>query len=175
MKSPSPTYTTEVLQALQVFYDTTTQELDSLQQQHAPRLQCRKGCHACCQDDITIFGLEAAYIQLHANTLLTQGTPHPTGQCAFLDEHGACRIYTARPLICRMYGLPLRWIESIHQKKKEERAICSLNETDTSIDELPAHQCFTATPYEAALALLQFKATDGVLHKISLRDLFVNT
>ncbi|HXG44459.1 MAG TPA: YkgJ family cysteine cluster protein [Gemmatimonadales bacterium] len=30
-----------------------------------------------------------------------------TEPCPLLDEHGACRIYASRPLLCRLMGLPL--------------------------------------------------------------------
>ena len=37
--------------------------------------------------------------------------PHPPGACAMLDADGACRVYAARPYVCRTQGLPLRWAE----------------------------------------------------------------
>ena len=56
------------------------------------RLKCRRGCSDCCQDELTLLPVEALRIRVRHRALLTRGTPHPRGACAFLDEEGACRI-----------------------------------------------------------------------------------
>ena len=78
---------------------------------HAERLHCRRGCSACCVDDLTVFAVEAAPIRRNHAELLTHGVAHAEGACAFLDDEGACRIYAERPYVCRTQGLPLRWVE----------------------------------------------------------------
>ncbi len=57
---------------------------------HAARLECKRGCDACCCDDLTVFQVEADRIRAEFPDVL-QTTPHAAGACAFLDEKGACR------------------------------------------------------------------------------------
>ncbi|MEO6418158.1 MAG: YkgJ family cysteine cluster protein, partial [Polyangiaceae bacterium] len=78
---------------------------------HEARLACKRGCSACCVDELTVFEVEAAPIRLRHAELLATGAPHVEGACAFLDDEGACRIYAERPYVCRTQGLPLRWVE----------------------------------------------------------------
>ena len=120
---------------------------------HGARLQCARGCHACCVDDITVFALEAARIVEHHAGLEQLGVVHPEGACAFLDGEGACRIYEHRPYVCRTQGLPLRWIEEQDEELVELRDCCELNLQDagTPLTELPAEQCFTLGPVEQRL------------------------
>ena len=81
-----------------------------LNAQHEPRLQCKRGCFGCCTDDLTVFTIEAERIKQDYPQLLADEQPHAPGRCAFLDAQGACRIYDARPYVCRTQGLPLRWL-----------------------------------------------------------------
>ena len=64
----------------------------SLERRHIPRLHCRKGCAACCVDDITVWAVEAAHIRIRCADTLALREPHPVGACAFLDGDGSCRI-----------------------------------------------------------------------------------
>ena len=152
-------------------------EIDNLAvpiaQLHAHRIQCRHGCHACCIDDLTVFEVEADTIRRHYPDLLSAGTPHLPGGCAFLDEHGGCRIYAHRPYVCRTQGLPLRWLDELEDGTPVEmRDICPLNEEGTPIEILPAAQCWTIGPFESALADLQHDADDGQMRRVALRSLF---
>lgn len=133
---------------------------------HAARLQCRRGCADCCVDGLTVFEVEAARIRRAFGELLADGEPHAPGACAFLDANGACRIYEARPYVCRTQGLPLRWIE--FDPPVEYRDICPLNESaEEPIEALPAADCWELGPYEGRLAALQ---PDGA--RVALRELF---
>jgi len=133
---------------------------------HAPRLACERGCHACCVDGLTVFAIEADLIkQRHGHVLA--GSPHPTGACAMLDAHGACRVYADRPYVCRTQGLPLRWAED----GVERRDICPLNEAEGApIESLPEQTCWTIGPVETRLAAVQ-QAVDGG-QRVALRSLF---
>mgnify|MGYP003893663741 CR=1 FL=1 len=154
--------------------DNLHDEIDALvaplEELHAARLQCKRGCAGCCVDDITVFEVEAERIRRGHRSLLQEGAPHPTGACAFLDDEGACRIYDARPYVCRTQGLPLRWIDE--EAASEYRDICELNEhTGPLITDLLPNVCWTVGPTEAKLQVLQ--AIHGEpMARVRLRDLF---
>ena len=141
---------------------------------HADRLACRRGCSACCADDLTIFDVEAEAIRRHHADLLANGTPHPVGACAFLDSDGACRVYAHRPYVCRTQGLPLRWIEEEDDGPVELRDICPLNEAGAPLEDVAAEDCWTLGPIEEKLARLDLAAgTPSV--RVSLRAMFTKT
>ena len=130
---------------------------------NAARMQCRRGCFDCCVDGITVFEVEAERIRREAASLLATAQPHPPGRCAFLGSEGECRIYAARPYVCRTQGLPLRWIDD----EAEYRDICTLNDEGAPIETLPEEQCWTIGPVEERLARMQ---RDG--RRVGLRELW---
>lgn len=140
---------------------------------HAARTVCRKGCSACCVDDLTVFDVEAEHIRQRHGSLLQEGAPHPVGACAFLDAAGACRIYAERPYVCRTQGLPLRWLEEQQGTPVELRDICPLNDAGEPIEDLPADDCWTLGPVEGRLARLELEAHPSAARRTSLRALFV--
>jgi hypothetical protein len=141
-----------------------------LHERHAARLQCRRGCAACCVDEITVFAVEAARIRARAAEVLREA-PHAPGACAFLDDAGACRIYAHRPYVCRTQGLPLRWLD--FEAGLEHRDICPLNEAGAPIESLAVEECWELGPVEGRLAALQAAQTPGALPRVRLRDLFL--
>lgn len=151
--------------ALHVQVDLQARRLHVL---HVERTQCRKGCHGCCADDLTVFDVEAGPIRAQHAELLAHGVPAPAGGCAFLDAAGACRIYDERPYVCRTQGLPLRWLAD---DEVELRDICPLNDVGVPIEELAADSCWTLGPTEESLAHLQL-AADPAAPRTSLRSLF---
>lgn len=82
-------------------------------ERHGTDMQCATGCSDCCHVRLTITGVEAAAIRAHVadwpsdrrDSLATTG---PADRCAALDAGGRCRIYEARPLVCRSHGVPIR-------------------------------------------------------------------
>jgi hypothetical protein len=80
---------------------------------HGADMQCATGCSDCCHVRLTITAVEAAAIRAHVaawpadqrRNLANQG---PSDRCAGLDVAGRCRIYAARPLVCRSHGVPIR-------------------------------------------------------------------
>lgn len=128
---------------------------------NAPRLACRVGCAGCCTDGLTVAGVEAERIRRDFGHVLEEA-PAAEG-CAFLDEAGACRVYAARPYVCRTQGLPLRWAEA----GVEHRDICPLNEAGPPIEGLPVEACWTIGPVEARLLAV------STGERVALRSLFI--
>ncbi|MCH2171758.1 YkgJ family cysteine cluster protein [Myxococcota bacterium] len=145
--------------------------VEDLTSTHAERIHCQMGCSACCIDDISVFEVEADRIRTHCSEVLAR-TPHPVGACAFLDRHGACRIYAHRPYVCRTQGLPLRWYEEQPNRTVELRDICELNEEGPPVERLPEEECWLIGPVEGQLAELQARVDRGRRRRVRLRDLF---
>jgi len=80
---------------------------------HGDDMQCRTGCSDCCHVRLTVTGAEAAGIRAlvtawpteRRRALAEAGSP---AACAALDAAGRCRIYAARPIVCRSHGVPIR-------------------------------------------------------------------
>jgi Fe-S-cluster containining protein len=80
---------------------------------HGDDMQCRTGCFDCCHVRLTITAVEATAIEAEVarwpaarrHALAAAG---PADRCAALDEGGRCRIYAARPIVCRSHGVPIR-------------------------------------------------------------------
>lgn len=163
-------------EALALFYEELDQRVQELYAMHATRLVCRKGCHTCCVEGLTVFEAEGENVRRHHADLLLGGDPHPEGACAFLDPEGACRIYEHRPYVCRTQGLPLRWIEEVADGAPVEmRDICPLNDQGEPLETLPAEACWTIGPFEGKLAGLQASVDGGELRRVSLRSLFLKS
>lgn len=142
-----------------------------LSARHAGRLQCKRGCSACCVDGLTVFDVEAERIRAAHPELLASGDAGPAGACAFLDASGACRVYGVRPYVCRTQGLPLRWVELVEGAAVEVRDICELNLEGEPLEGLEAAECWTIGAVEGRLAELQ-RRVSGDGRRTSLRGLF---
>jgi Fe-S-cluster containining protein len=144
---------------------------------YGDRLTCRRGCSACCTDDLTVFEVEAEAIRQHHGELLAEGVPAPVGRCAFLDAEGACRIYEHRPYVCRTQGLPLRWFEEDEATEEvaEYRDICELNVDTVDPIDLTEDQCWLIGPVEESLARLQGERDGGAYRRVALRSLFARS
>ena len=140
---------------------------------HAQRLSCKRGCDACCVDDLTVIPIEAERIRISHEALLRDGTPHAPGACAFLGDEAECRIYADRPYVCRTQGLPLRWLsEDDSGEIRERRAICPLNAEGPALDTLPEESFWLIGPIELELANLQAEIRDPDESRIPMRTLF---
>ena len=147
--------------------------VEPLLEQHAPRLACKKGCSQCCADDLTVFEVEAESLRQHFQELLRHEHPHPVGACAFLDNRGACRVYSHRPYVCRTQGLPLRWLDVDDEDEAVEyRDICELNDGEPRIEHLEPSSCWTLGAVEEKLSSLQNEVTPGEMRRVTLRSLF---
>lgn len=98
-------------------------EVDSLMtsgmQLDKPNISCRKGCSACCHIPVTISGDEADFItefvsynnipvdlskaDLQATSFQYLNISYEDRACIFLNASGECKVYAARPLICRAH------------------------------------------------------------------------
>lgn len=117
---------------------------------HQARIQCTRGCAGCCADGLTVFEVEADHIRRSAPAVLHGQQPHPPGACAMLDADGACRIYAARPYVCRTQGLPLRWAEADPDNAAqaiELRDICPLNADGPPSTACPTTSCGPSVPW----------------------------
>jgi Fe-S-cluster containining protein len=160
----------DALLALHAGVDSAAAEVGAF---HGARLRCGRGCSGCCVDALTVFEIEADRIRAAHAELLSEGTPHAPGACAFLDGEGACRIYADRPYVCRTQGLPLRWLEETREGVTQEwRDICPENLEGAPLAELPEEACWLIGPVEGRLAALQSGRGDGRPRRVALRDLF---
>ena len=165
------------LDELREFHRTVSEAADKLHDHHGDRLKCKRGCHDCCMDGLTVFPVEAQLIREEHGDLLRDAEPHPEERCALLDAEGACRVYENRPYVCRTQGLPLRWIEIRDDVGYEMRDICPLNDDEdvpgvTRLEELEPEECWTlGEHWEARLRQIQ-EAYDGTLEREYLRGLF---
>jgi hypothetical protein len=164
----------DALAALRQLHDEVDRDAGALAERHRGRLRCGRGCHACCVDGLTVFEVEAERIRAEHADLLESGQPHPVGACAFLGEAGECRIYPARPYVCRTQGLPLRWLEAGTRDEEvvERRDICPLNEAGEPLETLRPGECWTLGPVEQRLRRLQVAERGGAGRRVALRDLF---
>lgn len=94
-----------------------TQKVDAffarVAERHGTDMQCTTGCSDCCNVRLTITGAEAMAIRAHvagwsAERRRNLAATGPTHRCAALDPAGRCKIYDARPLVCRSHGVPIR-------------------------------------------------------------------
>jgi len=161
------------LRALEAFHSSIDARADQLASRHRDRLQCRRGCSACCVDDLTVFQVEAARIRAQHTELLRTADPHDRGACAFLDAEGACRVYGSRPYVCRTQGLPLRWFEDTEGGETlERRDICPLNEAGTPVERLEDADCWLIGPAEGELFDIARRYEGEAPSRIALRSLF---
>ena len=150
-----------------------------------PNLTCHRGCHDCCDDDLTVFEIEAELCRRHHAELLAHGIPGPKGRCAFLGSSRECRIYPDRPYVCRTQGLPLRWYEETEAGEiLEEHATCPQNSIDSEnptalelhtkvhLPTLPESDFWLIGPYEERLSEIQGKLDHEQYSRVSLRSLF---
>lgn len=166
--------TDAALRALAALHAEVDRAAGALALRHAGRLQCRRGCSACCVDDLTVTRIEALRIQRAHPELLATASPHPRGACAFLDAEGACRIYAERPLVCRSQGLPLQlWFEDEAGELEERRDICPLNlPGGPPLEALPEDRLWLVGVHELRLAGIDEAAGGSDETRVALRDLF---
>jgi uncharacterized protein len=86
---------------------------DRVATRHGEDMQCTTGCSDCCHVRLTITEVEAAAIRRlveawpveQRRALADRG---PDDHCAALDAGGRCKVYEARPIVCRSHGAPIR-------------------------------------------------------------------
>lgn len=82
-------------------------------ERHGADMACDTGCSDCCHVRLTITRVEAAAIRDLVSRWSREqraglADVGPVSRCAALDASGRCKIYDARPLVCRSHGVPIR-------------------------------------------------------------------
>jgi Fe-S-cluster containining protein len=89
---------------------------DRVQARHGEYINCNSGCHHCCHVSLSITAVEADAIRAEVagwtaerKHALTANLAHASAsRCAALDDNGRCLVYSARPIVCRSHGAPIR-------------------------------------------------------------------
>lgn len=122
-----------------------TDELDALQAAAKAAfpddVACRRGCDACCHQQVGLSRVEAARVEAAIAALSpeardalartvaratgTDGDQPPPDVCGALDADGGCQIYGGRPVVCRSHGL-VYWRRSLAPPLTFNRS-CQLN------------------------------------------------
>lgn len=84
---------------------------------HGDAMQCSTGCADCCRARLSVTAVEATAIEAHVRALpaaeraalanLVRARADDP-RCAALGDDDRCRIYAARPIVCRSHGAPIR-------------------------------------------------------------------
>jgi hypothetical protein len=140
----------------------------------AESLACRSGCAGCCQRSLSVSAVEAAsircWIQEHGLapregegacfiSPLTIVDPDQAEPCAMLDSGGACRIYPARPIICRTHGLPVAVPDPQGGRQGDT---CPLNFTqDGGLGVVPSEDFLDLTTLDVVLVAIDLRFTQA--------------
>ena len=165
--------------------DARSAEIERKLEAGGQKLHCHPGCCGCCRDGLSMTQAEAVVIRKLFPDI-GSAEPHPAGACPFLDDDGLCRIYRARPFICRTHGLPMRYLMTLRDalemgvvetmpeghsedEKIELRDIFELSSLDVMA--LPEADCWTSEIAEAQLAAMD-ACTFGDAPRVSMRSFF---
>jgi len=172
-------------------YRTLLARLDAhaarVEEAWADRIACEVGCSGCCHRDLSVFPVEAAAIAhfIAERRLTLEATERPpmsptaldvleldgAEPCAMLDGAGRCRIYEARPVICRTHGLPL----AIADDDGVYGDVCPLSfEGGAGLAEVPGDDFLALSTVNTVLVALNgafVAATGAAEERVALRDL----
>lgn len=180
----------KIADTMMAFYekiDALSTRIESQLAEHGMKLTCHAGCCACCRDELTVTRAEAAVIRKLFPTIGKE-KPHAPGACAFLDDRGLCRIYAARPYVCRTHGLPLHLSiprdeaielgminpEDVPEDAEIEfRSICELNHEHIDVEALPNGMVLSSEIAETQLGLMEL-CTFGEEKRIPMRSFFLS-
>ncbi len=82
---------------------------EALRRKYPHSLACRAGCAGCCVAGIRVWRVEFDHIrQTHLDKGgMTKSSTTCAARCAWQDGNDRCTIYDVRPIVCRLWGLPL--------------------------------------------------------------------
>lgn len=153
-------------------------KFSEIQTAYAADFACRKGCHSCCKSGLTVNAIEREELRrflvarpelVEEMRALEVANPHKGKRCKFLGAAGDCRVYEARPLVCRTHGAPLQFrpLDS-RDENLRARDVCPLNFTARGIGELPATSVINLDTINTLLALLCERGFPGVEERTAL-------
>jgi len=135
-------------------------------------MTCRAGCSQCCHQHLSVVPLEFRRVAEAVLTLpddarsalrerVQAGRDDP--RCPLLDDTGQCRVYAARPLICRSHGLPIQ--------VDGRRDVCPLNFTaGPAVGDLAPEVVFSVDSANAILGVMSQLAGDDPIARVDLID-----
>jgi Fe-S-cluster containining protein len=130
---------------------------------HSSNMRCAKGCHSCCQPDLSVTAVEAEHIKawiaaqpglLEKLEALAKADPWKGSRCALLDAEGSCSIYDVRPVICRSHGFPIRFAADNAEVKTD---VCPLNFNGTPIEDLASDAVIDIDKLNTLLAVINIR------------------
>lgn len=97
-------------------WDEVHAAFDRVFTRHPAALACRAGCADCCVAGLSINQVEADAILGWLDTISAEERAHiaelvarpQESSCVLLNADMGCSIYPARPVICRVFGIPMR-------------------------------------------------------------------
>lgn len=139
-----------------------------VQARHGDDMQCDSGCSDCCHVRLSITGVEASAIREHVMTLPEHrrralAEVGPEDRCAALDPAGRCKIYEARPIVCRSHGAPIR------MRRESLPVIESCFRNFTKVE--PAADCVLDQETLSALTLAVDRDSGGTGDRVDLAAL----
>jgi Fe-S-cluster containining protein len=137
---------------------------------HRNRFACQAGCYGCCKSQLSVFSVEARYIEawLNAHPEAVRKIEERSAMlndpdfCNFLDKEGGCTIYEARPVICRSHGLPVALGDGEPEQSvlTKQRDVCPLNFKGVDLDSLDDRDVMSLEHVNTLLSLIN-RAFDG--------------
>ncbi len=153
-------------------YENLIAEIDVfarvLQEKHFNDIRCKIGCTTCCQADISIFPIEAFYMQNHFSQKNINNSNNK--YCPFL-HNDSCIHYKHRPIVCRTQGFPLLYSA---ENNSFEISLCHLNFTHHEELLLNEDDCLPMEKINYNLALLNFAFLKKINKFDSFKDLRIN-
>ena len=107
---------------------------NNLKTKYKDKIHCRSGCNKCCIAGITVWKVEFDHLKNNLPNYDLKELKNDTSKCIFLNADGFCSIYEIRPLVCRLWGIPLM---------TSSDTVASLGELDASMTNLESEKVVT--------------------------------
>ncbi len=144
-------------------------------------MSCRSGCAECCVRfsvtliEAVVIGELLAAMSGDERRTLAAAAAAAGNACAALAADGRCHIYSARPLVCRSHGAPIR----LATADSTEVEVCHLNFTELDLAAIDDDCVIDQNTLSTVLAAIdsgfadQCGAPRG--ERIDLADLLINS
>ena len=98
----------DIPEPMAVLFRTATALVKGASEVNKLPVSCGRRCSACCRGEIVITSQEAAVIASRltapqAHAVRTAPRLTTSRKCPLLTSEGDCGVYSARPLVCRLY------------------------------------------------------------------------